>query len=103
MPAQIHYEINSDKQYLVVWSDSYDKRSRLFMAGDGVGIEQGERPPETVKHTITSWQMVELLDALLAYGVRPSSNAWSVGHVSDLKAHIAFAEKTVNQLMDKVK
>jgi hypothetical protein len=98
---RIHYELNTDAQYLVMWSEDYE-HTRYFVAGpDGVRVERGKGTPPEVRHAVTTIMLVELMDELLKFGIRPSSNAWSAGHVSDLKAHIAFAERMATSLLPK--
>lgn len=102
MTVKIIYELNADAQYLVMWGEDYEK-NRYFIAGpDGVMVKRNDPPPVEVKHSITTLMMVELLDELLAYGIRPSNNKWASGHVQDLKAHIAFAERMATALLPKV-
>jgi hypothetical protein len=99
--VRIDYDITTDRQYLVMFHEDQRDKSRHFFGGAGVDVPKGEKPPESVKHSITTIQMIELLDAILAIGCRPTSNAWSAGHVSDLKAHIAFAEGVAMKMISK--
>jgi hypothetical protein len=100
MHVKIHYDIATDNQYLVMFSEDYD-RSRTFFGGPNpINVPRGENPPESVKHAITTLQMLALLDALLAEGMRPSSNEWSAGHVKDLKQQIDFLQGLVAKLTD---
>lgn len=101
MTVRIVYEIQSDNQYLVMFSEDYQK-NRYFIAGpDGVVVEHGKQAPPTIKHAITTVMLVELMDELIAFGIRPSNNKWAAGHVQDLKAHIAFAERMATSLLPK--
>lgn len=101
MTVKIIYELQNDAQYLVMWSEAFDK-SRYFIAGpDGVVVPRGQLPPTEVKHSITTVMLQELLDELIGYGLRPSTNAWSAGHISDLKKHIDFAERVSFKLLEK--
>jgi hypothetical protein len=101
MTVRLDYSINNDALYLVMYNKD-DRGTRWFIAGpDGVTVQRGEQPPETVKHSVTTVILMELLDTLLAAGYRPTSNAWSAGHVSDLKKHIEFAERMATALLPK--
>lgn len=83
-----------------MWSED-DLRNRYFVAGkEGIVVQKCELPPDAVSHSVTTLMLQELLDAILAEGIRPSSNAWSAGHVSDLKAHVAFAESVAFKLLE---
>lgn len=102
MTVRLDYSINNDALYLVMYHEDQCHRERHFIAGkDGVLVKRGELPPDGVCHTVNSVILIELLDALLAAGYRPSSNAWSAGHVSDLKKHIEFAERMATALLPK--
>jgi len=99
--VKIIYEVHTDAQYLVMWEED-SLRNRYFIAGpDGIVVEKHALAPPQVRHAVTTVMLQQLLDALLAEGIRPSSNAWSAGHVSDLKAHIAFAERMAASLLPK--
>lgn len=101
MTVRIQYEVNMDQQYLIMFYDSDFDRSRIYISGpEPVVVPRGERAPDSVKHAVTTLMLVELLDAILAEGIRPSSNAWSAGHVSDLKKHIEFAERVSFKLLE---
>jgi hypothetical protein len=101
MTVRIVYEIASDNQYLVMFSEGHEGH-RYFIAGpDGITVERGKQAPPTIKHSISTVMLIELLDELLAFGIRPSNNKWSSGHVQDLKAHIAFAERMATALLPK--
>lgn len=105
MTCLIQYDISMDANRLVMYhTEEYglDKGRRHFFGGrTPVSVARGEAVPDHCVHEITTLQMVELLDALLAYGIRPSSNAWSSGHMADLKNHIAFAEKVAMAALEK--
>lgn len=102
MPARIWYELNRDAMYLSIWSENTFDKTRAFVAGeDGYLSSRNEPVPPAARHAVTTIMLQELLDAILAEGIRPSSNAWSAGHVSDLKAHIAFAERMATSLLPK--
>jgi hypothetical protein len=101
MTVRIVYEIQSDNQYLVMFSEDYQK-NRHFIAGpDGVVVEHGKPAPPTIKHAITTMMLIELMDEMIAFGIRPSNNKWAAGHVQDLKNHIAFAERIATSLLPK--
>ena len=92
MGARVWYKINVDSLKFAMWDDLGNRERAVFIGGDQWRfIKPNEPVPPEAIHTLHDAQ--GLLDALLAAGVRPSSNAWSAGHVSDLKAHIAFAER----------
>lgn len=102
MTVRLDYSINNDSMYLVMYYEDQYNRERHFIAGrDGIVVKRGDLPPDAVCHTVSSIVLVELLDAILAAGYRPSSNAWSAGHVSDLKKHIDFAERMAIALLPK--
>lgn len=104
MTVRLDYSLNNDAQYLLMWTTQQHgpEQGRYFICGpELVFVKRGEIPPDCVKHSVTTLMLVELLDALLAAGLRPSSNAWSAGHVSDLKAHIQFAEHMATALLPK--
>lgn len=105
MTCQIQYFINDDAQYLVMFEThefGSDRGARSFFGGkEPVLVARGQPVPDQCIHKITTLQMVQLLDALLAHGIRPSSNAWSSGHMADLKNHIAFAEKVAMTILEK--
>jgi hypothetical protein len=99
--VRIIYELNTDAQYLIMCSEDYE-RNRYFIAGpEGIRVERNAPVPPEAKHAVTTVMLVELMDELLAFGIRPSSNKWSAGHVQDLKAHIAFAERMATSLLPK--
>jgi hypothetical protein len=101
MTVRIWYELNSDAQYLTMYSEGSDK-SRYFIAGpEWIRVEHGKAPPVEVKHAITTIMLMELMDELIAFGIRPSNNKWAAGHVQDLKNHIAFAERIATALLPK--
>lgn len=104
MTVRIDYSINHNSMYLVMFHEDRFHRERHFITGKTpLVIKDTESPPaDAVCHAVNSLILIELLDALLAAGYRPSSNAWSAGHVSDLKAHIAFAERMATALLPKV-
>lgn len=99
MTVHITYDISMDAQYLCMWWQDTEK-TRYFVAGEGITVARGAPVPKEVRHQVTKLILVELLDELLANGIRPSSNAWMAGHVADLKAHIAFAEKMALTLVE---
>jgi hypothetical protein len=101
MTVRIIYELNTDAQYLVMCSEDYE-RNRYFIAGpEGIRVERHSPVPDAAKHAVTTLMLTELIDELLAFGIRPSNNKWSSGHVQDLKAHIAFAERMATALLPK--
>jgi hypothetical protein len=92
MGARVWYEINIDAMKFAMWDDRGNQERGVFIGGNEWRlVKQHELMPPEAIHELHDAQ--GLLDALLAAGVRPSSNAWSAGHVADLKAHIAFAER----------
>ncbi len=102
MTVRIEYEIHTDNQYLVMFYEGDYGRERHYISGpEPIVVKRGERAPDCVKHAITTIALVELLDELLKMGLRPTSNAWSAGHVSDLKKHIEFAESMARALLPK--
>lgn len=100
MTVRITYELSMDAQYLCMWSEDSD-RSRHFVAGDGIVVPRNQPVPSEARHQITTVMLVQLLDELLAFGIRPSSNAWAAGHMADLKAHISFAERVAFKLLEQ--
>lgn len=102
MTVRIEYEINTDSQYLIMFYEGDYGRERHYVSGpETIIVKRGEPAPACVKHAITTVALVELLDELLKMGLRPTSNAWSAGHVSDLKKHIDFAERMATALLPK--
>jgi hypothetical protein len=100
--VKIIYDISMDAQYLVMWNQDLQGHRHFIAGPNGIGVDKHTHAPVEVKHSITTFMLQELLDAILAEGIRPSSNACSAGHVSDLKAHIAFAEGMATALLPKV-
>ena len=101
MTVRIWYELNNDMQYMSIFYEDQFEKTRHFVAGEGVVVPRGQLPPKEVKHAISTIALQELLDELIAFGLRPSNNKWAAGHVQDLKAHIGFAEQVAFKLLEK--
>lgn len=98
MGARVWYELNNDAYKVAMWDDHGNGDRAVFVGQDKwLVVHKGALIPPEAIHDLLDAQ--GLLDALLQAGVRPSSNAWSAGHVSDLKAHIAFAERVTDRLL----
>ncbi len=98
MSVKVWYEINHDELKFAMWKDLGNRERAVFIGQNTWKVFQPNEliPPEAM-HTLCDAQ--GFLDALLQAGIRPSSDAWSAGHVADLKAHITFAERMADRLL----
>lgn len=98
MGVKVWYEINHDELKFAMWKDLGNGDRGVFIGQETWKVfKRHDLIPQEAMHTLVDAQ--GFLDALLQAGVRPSSDAWSAGHVSDLKAHIAFAERMADSLL----
>lgn len=98
MTAKVWYDLAGDVTYLIQWSE-HDGRRAVVVGDTIVSVDRGALLPEGTKVMLMS--PVEVLDALLDAGYRPSSKAWAAGHVEALERHITFAEKVASTLLEK--
>jgi hypothetical protein len=103
MTARIDYQIQDDTVYLTQWWEHPDGSREFFGGRDHVVVPRGKPVPDSVRHAVTTIGLIEILDAILAEGIRPSSEAWSAAHVKALQSHIAFAERVADKLMERIK
>ena|SRR3972149_5624424 len=99
MTTRVWYDIYSDASWMVQYTESDGRRTVVLPGGAYKTLERNELMPTEAR--VQLYKPQELLDALLAAGVRPSSSEWSVGHVEALEHHVAFAEKVATALLER--
>jgi hypothetical protein len=82
---------------LVQWVES-DGNRRVLVGRDWLDLSFGNPLPEGA--AVRLCNPVEVLDALINAGYRPTSKAWAAGHVEALEKHVAFAEKVAGTLLE---